>query len=183
MTDIRTVWDADRLSVDWLLDNDGAGPGLDDERDLETAVIISLFSDRLADADDRLPDESGDRRGWWADTAAEEGPIGSRLWLISREKQTDETRRRAESYAEEALAWLIEDRVAERVEVSAAWLEPGFLSLHVIVYRSDGGPLERRWDFVWAPFQAPGTAAPEVPLRTVWDGGNTVWDDAQTSWD
>ena len=183
MTDIRTAWNADRLFADWLLANAGAGPGLDDERDLETAVVISLFSDRLAAADDRLPDESGDRRGWWADTGAEEGLLGSRLWLISQEKQTEETRRRAEDYAREALNWLLEDRVAQRLEVTGAWLEPGFLSLRVIVYRADGGPLERRWDFVWSPYQTPGTGRPVPRRHTVWDGGNTVWDDAQTLWD
>lgn len=69
------------------------------ENTLRTAVILSLFLDRRADDDDVLPNGSNDRRGWWADTVApmtEYGiggglasgdRIGSRLWLLSREKQ------------------------------------------------------------------------------------------------
>ena len=85
---------------------------------LQTAVILSLFTDRLADDDDRLPDGGNDRRGWWAD-AYNERPHGSRLWLLSREKTEEAVLRRAKTYAEEALAWLIEDGIAAEVVVEA----------------------------------------------------------------
>lgn len=56
---------------------------------LDTAVIISLFTDRRALEDDATPDFTENRRGWWGDTYdAQQRPIGSRLWLLSREKQT-----------------------------------------------------------------------------------------------
>ncbi|QGY39317.1 hypothetical protein GM415_04010 [Pseudodesulfovibrio cashew] len=45
---------------------------VDDDRlatvsDLETAVVISLFSDHLADHDEELPARETDRRGWCLD--------------------------------------------------------------------------------------------------------------------
>jgi phage gp46-like protein len=100
---------------------------------LATAVLLSLFLDRRAGPDDPLPDGT-DRRGWLGDALAEDADrIGSRLWLLSREKQVEETRRRAEEYAEEALAWLVEDGLAESVAVSAAWAGIGWLDLRVTI--------------------------------------------------
>lgn len=151
MADIRTIWDSAALTGDWLL----AGGSLAADHDLETAVIISLFTDALAGPDDRLPDGSGDRRGWWADTGEGlEGPLGSRLWLLAREKQSEETRLRAEGYAREALRWLVTDGVAERVEVTAEWLALGRLGLAVTVHRrpAAGQPAQRyqrRFDWAW----------------------------------
>src|SRR5215472_15553230 len=79
------------VSVDWLLRADGT---LDDSQALATAVIVALGTDRLADVTDVLPDpDSTDRRGWWGDLDAQEvwdgWPIGSRLWLLKRDKITD----------------------------------------------------------------------------------------------
>ena len=70
---------------------------------LKTAVLISLFTDRLAAADDEIPDGTEDRRGWWGDMPADGSapsgappdPIGSRLWLLARAKQSAETLNRA----------------------------------------------------------------------------------------
>ena len=45
--------------------------------------------------------------------------IGSRLWLLSREKQLAGVLERARHYAEEALTWLVEDGVATAVQVTA----------------------------------------------------------------
>lgn len=43
---------------------------------------------------------------------------GSRLWLLSREKITAETLQKCKDYAEQALAWLVKESVAEKVEVA-----------------------------------------------------------------
>ncbi|MBI1321344.1 MAG: hypothetical protein GC168_20665 [Candidatus Hydrogenedens sp.] len=105
--------------------------------DLETMVLASLFSDRRALPDDRLPDApspSLDRRGWCGDalrTVADDR-WGSRLWLLAREKQTAETRRRAEDYAREALQWLTDDGWATAVTVTAEWQRTGVLGLQVV---------------------------------------------------
>ena len=119
------------------------------EDSLRTAVILSLFLDRRAEDDDILPNGSDDRRGWWADTvapmtdygigggSASGDHIGSRLWLLSREKQLAGVLERARHYAEEALTWLVEDGVATAVQVTATNPRQGWLVLEVTVTLSD----------------------------------------------
>lgn len=101
------------------------------EDGLRTAVIISLFSDRRAEADDEIPDGSDDRRGWWSDV------LGSRLWLLARAKEMPNTLARARAYAIEALQWLIDDGVATAVEVTAEWAQRGVLALGVVITLAD----------------------------------------------
>lgn len=106
---------------------------------LTTCVLLSLFVDRRARPDDELPDAAaGDRRGWVGDAFAPDDRIGSRLWLLTRQKQTEETRRRAEEYAAEALDWLVEDGLATAVRISAEWVAMGILGLRVEV-QTDAG--------------------------------------------
>lgn len=91
------------------------------DRGLETAVLLSLFTDRRAANDDVPPSgDDTDRRGWWADQFADnEGDlIGSRLWLLDRSKLTNETMLRAKQYAAEALQWMIDDKVVSAVNVT-----------------------------------------------------------------
>jgi phage gp46-like protein len=71
-----------------------------------TPLTISLFTDRLAFEDDPLPQDGGDRRGWWGDSVGA-SPMGSRLWLLSREKEVPEVVARARRYAAEALSWIV----------------------------------------------------------------------------
>ena len=63
---------------------------------LYTAVVISLFTDARARAEDELPPEldGEDRRGYWGDGLEGES-VGSRLWLLAREKDTARVRARA----------------------------------------------------------------------------------------
>ncbi len=125
--------------------------GLAIEYGLQTAVIMSLFTDRWAEPGDLIPDGSGDRRGFWGDAIADvEGDqIGSRLWLLDREKQTPQTLNRAREYAEEALQWMIEDGVAESVNVAAEWVRTGMLSLSIEIVRPDSNSESYRFDNIW----------------------------------
>ena len=111
------------------------------ENELETAVILSLLCDARAHDDDTLPDGGTDRRGWWADSVAPEADgdrTGSRLWLLSREKTLPEVLRRARDYAEEALAWLVEDKVASSVTVTAEMPRRGLLALSAVITLPNG---------------------------------------------
>jgi phage gp46-like protein len=145
MTDIRHVWDLTLLMGDWLIEP----PDLAHDHDLETAVIISLFTDALADVDDVPP--NADRRGWWGDTGKDPpDPIGSKLWLLAREKATNDTRLRAEDYARDALAWMLEDGAADRVDVAATWGELGRLDVQVDIWRDGARVLSRRFGRYWA---------------------------------
>ena len=160
MADVRTTWSPETapLRGDWLMDP----PGLAADRDLETAVLLSLFTDASAAADDVIPDLTDDRRGWWGNWERPETiPLGSRLWLLSREKSTEETRRRAEEYAAEALQWLLDDGVAVRVDVGAEYLEagsvpPATLALQVAITRADGTVFDRRYAWAWDQLIAEG---------------------------
>jgi hypothetical protein len=90
--------------------------------------------------------------------------IGSRLWLLSREKETKATLSRAEEYGREALGWLIEDRVAERIEVTAKIPRTGVLGLEVVIYRPQADPVRYRFDHVWAALEGLGADAQAFQL-------------------
>lgn len=129
-----------------------AGSVLADDDPLIRAVIISLFTWRRANADDAV---DGSRQGWWGDaTASVTGDrIGSRLWLLSREKLLPETFNRAREYACEALQWLVDDQVAAAVDVAAERYGRAGLALVVTVTRADGKTTELRFADVWLRLQ------------------------------
>lgn len=143
MSDVATIWLPAEGRGDWAL----AGPDLAAGLDLETAVLISLFTDRVADPDDVIPDGSGDPRGWWGDLGRSSA-IGSKLWLLERAKRTEDTRLRAEGYATEALAWMVEGAIASEVQAVAAWTRRGQLDLAVTIVRPDGA--QQLFNYQWA---------------------------------
>ena len=140
MTDIALSWDVDIGAGDLHL----AGADLAPDDGLRTAVIVSLFTDRRAGAEDV---EGGTaRRGWWGDTLADDDRIGSLLWLLRREKQTAVVLVRAEGYAREALAWLVEDGIAVAVAVSAEWVAQGRLALDIAIDQRGAPVAEYRFE-------------------------------------
>jgi phage gp46-like protein len=149
MTDVSTIWSPAAARADWAI----LAPDLARDTDLETAVVISLFTDRRADADDVIPDGSDDRRGWWGDAFADR-PIGSKLWLLERAKKTEQTRLRAQDYVDEALAWLVEEGVAASVVSDAQWqagrAPQGFLGIVVQIARPDGRIVDFNYAWAWA---------------------------------
>lgn len=152
MADIGLFWDKDRGAADVAV----AGGDLAGDDGLETAIMLSLFTDRQAEAGDVLPDGEDDRRGWWADAVpvVEGDKWGSRLWLLARSKQTAETLDRAQEYAREALAWLLTDKVAARVDVLAGAVANGVLGLSVDLYRPKGDVVRYRFNYTWASQEA-----------------------------
>lgn len=143
MTDISTVWDVANSQGDWQVN----GADLLSGNDLATAVLISLFTDGLAEASDVIPDGSTDRRGWWGD-AYDKYPIGSRLWLLARSKLTQTVANNAQDYATEALQWMIDDGVVATVTVTATIVEPKMLQLVIVLDQGDGStptPLTFNW--------------------------------------
>ena len=88
---------------------------------LETATIISLYSDRRVTDTSLLPPNTNSVRGWWGDefNRFEGDQYGSRLWLLERNKATDSTLVVAEQYILEATNWMRRDGVAESISVLA----------------------------------------------------------------
>ena len=125
-------------------------PGLMEDVGLETAVMLSLFSDRRARPDDVLP-SGDDRRGWWADAYAEEKNdfFGSRTWLVDREKQMVSVLRRVEEYAFEGLKWMVEDRVVKSVACLAEVIRDGVLGLTVTMTRGENMATKYRFEIFW----------------------------------
>lgn len=133
-----------------VIDGQEASLGFDSSNPLIRAVVISLFTWRRANDDDDLPGDS--KEGWWGDIypAVADDRIGSRLWLLSRAKLLPETSRRAKEYAEEALAWLIDDGVASRIDVTAERQGNDMLALSIVIYRADGSiQADIRFANVW----------------------------------
>ena len=142
MADVTTFWNVQGASGDWALI-----PGdLQGGDDLETATLISLFTDRLALASDTIPDGTTDRRGWWADLG-QDYPIGSRLWLLARAKQVPQTLLDAQNYCTEALQWMIADGVAAKVAVAASFIGLGQLGIVATLYDQAGGVIA---SYQWA---------------------------------
>lgn len=147
MTDLRTIFiDMDKgadlaLEAFALAADDG----------LETAVILSLFSDARALDDDKLPAGQSDRRGWWGDAWAEQqgDRFGSRLWLLRPAKQLQQSLNLARDYAEEALAWLTADGVASRVEVETFIPRDEVMGMIVRIFRPDGSITPIRFETLW----------------------------------
>lgn len=84
MADLRLVWDPISQRADWtIVDGRLAAGG-----DLESVVLLLLFTDRKAQPDYVPTDGTNNLRGWWADTF-QALPIGSRLWQLERRKITN----------------------------------------------------------------------------------------------
>lgn len=147
MSDIGLTWDSQNGAADFSIeDND-----LVTDNGLQTAVLLSLFTDRRAESGDILPDNETDRRGWWADAhpVIEGDRFGSRLWLLARSKESQTVLNRAKEYAQESLQWLVDDKVADKVVVSAEVPRTGVLGLVVQVYRPTVDPVTFRFNYAW----------------------------------
>ena len=87
---------------------------------LESAVLISLFTDARVTAEE-LPEGEPSRRGHWGD-AFTGAATGSKLWLLSRGKRTPETLRLYEDYGRQALRWLVADGHVTEIILSAEYV-------------------------------------------------------------
>jgi phage gp46-like protein len=144
MTDISTAWDVANSRGDWQF----AAPDLVNGNDLTSAVLISLFTDRIAAPDDVILDGTNDPRGWWGDIG-EHVPIGSRLWLLDRSKQTQEVLNKAYDYIVEALQWLVDDGVVDGFNVVTEWTQDSFLGAQVTFFQPSGPNQVMRFRWAW----------------------------------
>lgn len=120
------------------------------EDELVQALLISLFSWRKSNSDDGVAIPN--RQGWWGDTFSETtgDKIGSRLWLLQREKLTNEVVQRAQYYAKEALQWLIDDALAIDVQVDATKVDSTLNLTIQIIKASDQKSIEARFQDLWS---------------------------------
>lgn len=126
------------------------GTDLATESGVRSAVVVSLFTDRRAANDDVLPDGTYDRRGCWMDQY-EDHLKGSRLWLLSREKELPDVLHRAREYSEEALQWMIDKSIVLSVSATAEWAGRGILALHIVIMLPNNTQFEDVFNY---PLQA-----------------------------
>lgn len=107
---------------------------------LSRSVVISLFTWQRASQSDEVDNDQ--RMGWWGDTFAENkgDKIGSKLWLLLRQKVTDETLLRAQEMADDAIQWLVEDGICTDVSVSIERdsNDPNRINLSVVLEQEHG---------------------------------------------
>jgi len=161
MAGLALTWNQELACFDFALRSDERGTDFLGDDGLLSAMIISLFTDARAAEDDPLPDERvgvpSDLRGWWGDELDPEVAgfsLGSRLWLLWREKDLDIVVARAEAYAREALDWLTTPRArhlrVSRLAVSALRVSPGYLGIRVAALRpTHTGERAEEWNFVY----------------------------------
>lgn len=142
MTDIKTVWNTATGTGDWQEANGDLQSG----DDLQTAIYISLFTDRLARSDDDY--DGQDRKGWWGDTDADY-PIGSRIWLLRRQRLSTKVATKAASYAKEALQWLIDDGVVESVTITTQIVYPSRLYMDITYAQPARSATTVQYYWVW----------------------------------
>jgi phage gp46-like protein len=161
MPDIRLVQNIEfpkySVTLDWLLLPDGS---LDDTQALATAVAVALGTDALADDNDILPDpDDTNRRGWWGDFESDivwDGwPIGSRLWLLQRDKitgsgaQQGPTTVRVENYITEAIQPFLDRRIGSHMFVKATRVADSRIDALVRIYRGPALEIELRYAVLW----------------------------------
>ena len=134
---IALAWSDDAGSADLVRSTGNLGT----DAGLETAVLMSLFTDR-----DEEQAASADRGGWWGDAfAAVRGDrLGSRLHQLARAPVSQRARLAVE-YSKEALQWLVDDGVAKTVVAEAELPRADALLLTISIAAADAP----RWQRVW----------------------------------
>ena len=116
---------------------------------LETAVIISLFSDARVTTDE-LPQGIVFKRGYWGDMIPDKvGDVfGSKLWIYDRSKITNATIAQVELAAATSLQWLIDDKIADTVIVAASRYDTFTLILQITITKP-GDTASNVYGFLW----------------------------------
>jgi phage gp46-like protein len=156
-----SVWSPWKGQADWAVadpDEKQNQGGLRSKAALHTAVILSLFTDK------RIPDDhplhylvqDGDPRGWFGDGEdiqpdLGETDMGSLLWVFERAPLTAAIRKWVEAIALDALAPLIFQGVATRIEAQAtAEYAVDRCDLAIQIYGRDGAQVySYRFDDIW----------------------------------
>ncbi len=96
--------------------------------ELVSAILISLFTDARATDEEfeQVKDWELSKRGYWADQLAGVS-TGSKLWLLKRASKNQDTLERAQSYAQDALLWLVQDNIAQSLNVETSYEQDDLL--------------------------------------------------------
>ena len=145
MGDVRVQYDDLKFDISYVLGD------FETDEGLETAVLISLFSDQRV-LEEELPRGETERRGYWGDTISDffNDRTGSKLWLLDRGKSDERTRNKVQEYAQSALQWLLDDGVASALSVSAQLVNRERVDLDIEIDRPQSrSKFFYRFQLVW----------------------------------
>lgn len=144
MGDIRLIWNPATGTADINM----IGPSLELGNDLETAVLISLWTDQTADPGDILPvNTNHDPRGWWADAYTAPDQIGSKLWQIFNRIRNQQTLNDAQDFAVKCLQWMIDDGVAASISVAPSFYGSAGVALRIAITEPSGAVTQ--FSYAW----------------------------------
>lgn len=171
MTDIALKADAAGYSFDISYNESGF---ITDEG-LQTAVIISLFTDRRLPAGSVHPEGSGDPRGYWGDVGDADGyEWGSLLWTLYRQVITNEVITSCREFCYQSLEWMITDGIAESITVNAERAGTYQISIEIEIVR------QSKQDAVKYSYLWDGQALAEQ--KTIEEPDNTALFEAINRW-
>ena len=126
-------------------------PHIDNDR-LRRAVIISIFTWRRAEPDD----DTETPMGWWGDTwpTVQNDRIGSRLYLLQRSKLTEQTAQKPREYIAQALHWMTEDGIADRIDIEVKRTGLDTLTATVTLNFRHRSPHRITFHNIWNPLHA-----------------------------
>jgi phage gp46-like protein len=167
---------AEAVTLDWLLTTNALLPALnslDETQALVTAVTIAFCTDRLAETSDSLPiPGSTDRKGWWGDDGAAEiwngWPVGSRFWLMVRDKITDSnysggaSTSKALAFANECLQPFVDAEIISEFDVTVTQINASRIDTTVTLYRGPLSDISLQFQSLWNELGAV-SVTPQLP--------------------
>lgn len=111
----------------------------------ETALLMSFFSEKRA-APSEVPIPQN-QRGWWGNLFSPYSgyEMGSKVWLLSQARITQDTLNLGLKYVEEGYQWLLDDGYAEKVIVTGD-ITSERIRFYITVYRINSEVLNISYD-------------------------------------
>ena len=179
MLDVKLIQDGDTGEFDLAIDTLG---DLETVNDLSTALLVSMLTDARADPSQVVVPEY--RRGWIGDAVPpiDGFKLGSLLWLTETAKTTQGTMTIAASFARDALQWLLDQGIAEDVQVEGEITGPRQGRLRITIV-SPGGVTQTQYVDLWRATAFLPTALPlpiveQAPFTPASLADLIIWGDA-----
>jgi len=102
------------ILYDFKIGTDG---DIETEDQLDTAILVSLFTDKRASGSDVQKPQ--DRRGWIGDLETPGDLYGSLLWLFEQSRLTGAVAAKIGSFGRLCLEWMTRDSIATEVSARA----------------------------------------------------------------
>lgn len=117
---------------------------------ITSAVLMSLFCRARATEQEMKDQNSDEINGWWGDTGEYE--LGSKLWLLTRSKLTNNTLTQAKQYIEQALQWMLDDGLCKIINIfiHRVPVNPNAIRVRLQIVRNDGTEVNMNYDDLWA---------------------------------